>query len=118
MSAIDDHYSSLGSGPIDGPLAKRGYDLAESLYHGGGLDMQHTAGPWELKRHRLHAPQLKSNALLIAAAPDLLAALRAMVEVARYYHNIDECECPDCCGHCLAMRKVDTAIAKATGDDA
>jgi hypothetical protein len=56
-----------------------------------------------------------------AAAPDMLEALKGLRTIAKMYHkgeapgHLDTCECPDCCGHCLAMRKVDAAIAKAEG---
>ena len=63
----------------------------------------------------------EENARLIAAAPELLDALHSLRDIARYYHkgdapgHLDACENPDNCGHCLAMRKVDAAIDKATG---
>ena len=64
------------------------------------------------------------NAALIAAAPEMLEALRALAHIASYYHkgeapgHLDACENPDNCGHCLAMRATNAAIAKAEGRDA
>ena len=98
------------------------------------MKSKHTPGPWEVTHDPKLAPinvsskggpVVASNlyvrdASLIAAAPDLLAALEALKHIATYYHkgeapgHEDACENPDCCGHCLAMRKVDAAIAKAT----
>ena len=46
------------------------------------------------------------NALLIAAAPEMLAALQNVRDARRTGHNADE-----------AWRWVDAAITKATGDD-
>ena len=100
----------------------------------------HTPGPWMVTRDATPEYAYQStifpetdgdriatafgneeNARLIAAAPELLDALHSLRDIARYYHkgdapgHLDACENPDNCGHCLAMRKVDAAIDKATG---
>jgi len=105
-------------------------------------DTKHTRGPWGVKTHRLSDNTrggainvttedgnvvafnvFVRDAALIAAAPDLLAAARAMAEIMPYYHkgeapgHLDACENPDCCGHCKAMRLYRAAIAKATGSE-
>ncbi len=88
---------------------------------------KHTPGPWQWTQHfdptisiykdgfgqiaRLYdssAGTGKANAILIAAAPDLLAALKSIVEVIgnTEYGEIDRK---------LAVKDARAAIAKATG---
>lgn len=51
----------------------------------------------------------------------LANALRSLAHIASYYHkgeapgHLDACENPDNCGHCLAMRKVNAALAMPEG---
>ena len=65
-------------------------------------------------RHAYPTDTQRANARLIAAAPDLLAALEAMVAAARRggdpQVSIDE--------ECDAWQLIDHAIAKAKGEDA
>lgn len=63
-------------------------------------------------------PEALPDGQLMAAAPDLLDALRQLAHIASYYHkgeapgDLDACENPDNCGHCLAMRATRAALAK------
>jgi hypothetical protein len=91
--------------------------------------LEHTPGPWVLL-DSLRGPRIvaddadatpvcdtiggnhqhaKADALLIAAAPDLLAALQEIVA-----DLDDECGNP-VCGDCAPWRRARAAIAKATG---
>ena len=54
---------------------------------------------------------------------ELVAALESFVGVAArvgypslmaYYHDEQQCENPECCAHCCAMKQGREAIAKAT----
>jgi len=83
--------------------------------------MDHTPGPWRIEGPTLKGPKYNlgsvnshkttegaANAALIAAAPDLLEALRAA------YSDIQRCP-----GHTIDMLgRIEAAIAKATGDAA
>jgi len=54
------------------------------------------------------------------AHDELVEALEGLVSIAEMYHkgeaegHLDACENPDNCGHCLAMRKVESALARAS----
>lgn len=64
------------------------------------------------------AMQRAENVKAANGYPDAIAALRAAKEIMRYYHtgedpgNLDECENPDNCGHCLAMRKINEVLGQ------
>lgn len=84
---------------------------------------QHTPGPWqhgtenegyfiangELRPDIAKAIQSEADANLIAAAPDLLEALEAMVKCSQ---SLDLHTCAN------ASQKASSAIAKATGEQA
>jgi hypothetical protein len=95
--------------------------------------MNHTPGPWTSRpahsfSYYIDAPskrelyflgastalpsaEHKANAMLISAAPDLLAACEHVIS--NYGHNAqDDCGCEDC----EYLRPVTQAIAKAKGD--
>lgn len=106
---------------------------------------KHTPGPWEINGRTIEtvaspayvigqaycglgaAPKratADANARLMAAAPELLAALTEVMKIMRYYHtdgrpehasHEDVCTIPDNCGHCIAAKAARMAIAKATG---
>ena len=69
-------------------------------------------------------PTNKANAAFIVQAcnshDELVAATKELLSIARMYHkgeapgHEDACECPDNCGHCLAVRRVVAAIKTAT----
>ena len=98
MSAIDEHWELLEASPDSKGrrIVKRGTD--------GLIDYIIV----DIKRHRLHAPQLESNALLIAAAPDLLAALRDMADCLEV-----EIACGDAFPYTAKLTEARKAIAKA-----
>ena len=95
-------------------------------------EVKHTPGPWQWTQHfdptisiykdgfgtlaRLYdsaAGTGKANARLIAAAPDLLEALKTLVPMLDEWHK----EHPDCVGdkEPHAIKAARAAIAKATG---
>ena len=95
------------------------------------MKTKHTSGPWvACKNHAwgkvadirtesgdtiafcqtLHEP----DARLIAAAPEMLAALEHVKGEIGAWKNEPECNCEDC----VMLRPVYAAIAKATGEDA
>lgn len=94
--------------------------------------VQHTLGPWEIDHTRTvfpagkrglaiavaeqHRPEAPANARLIAAAPELLHALRLMLED----YRTDGCQdhkCKICKRSHNAENAARTAIAKATGEN-
>lgn len=112
------------------------------------MDVKHTPGPWTKVRREIRAEahseaagttiatvedldthdgeEYRANARLIAAAPDLLKALRELMTEHPYdFTRVDECECgeyvdyvpeagePASCRHTRAR----AAIAKATGGE-
>ena len=87
------------------------------------MTTQHTPGPWHrnetygLIMHgkteiaALHSGN-EANARLVVASPDLLAALKVFVDSAPgrpslmdYYHDGSQCEAPESCAHCQAMKQ-------------
>lgn len=62
----------------------------------------------------IHREQRDANAKLIAAAPDMLAALKALLPCT-FCH--DKMDCKGDCGHCTAIKASCAAIAKATGKE-
>jgi hypothetical protein len=36
---------------------------------------------------------------------ELLRTIRAMLSIMAYYHDVDACEMPTNCGHCVAVRR-------------
>lgn len=95
----------------------------------------HTPGPWGCTDTSYHAhdyrltkpdgsplpvnapfndhSEQRANARLIAAAPDLLAALVYAEQILRKSDMAPHCE--DGCGHCDAAKAARAAIAKAKG---
>ena len=71
---------------------------------------KHTPGPWtaEGNRPRKHSHNLSANARLIAAAPDLLEALKAVVSAWEVTGPIEAAERMD-----AAIHAARAAIAKA-----
>ena len=86
---------------------------------------KHTPGP--LSTCGCQGSVWSSNVIafcpLHAAAPEMLEALERIAGVGQigyptllaYYHDINTCEAPDNCEHCLAGGQARTAIRKATG---
>ena len=90
---------------------------------------KHTSGPWTTRESATHVtvtnargdavfhddkriPGVMADARLIAAAPELLEALRGMLELDEDHHQRGHCD-DDVCAEVLKAR---AAIAKATGE--
>lgn len=125
------------SNPIQGPFA------IEDIFGDGGIDIildrplplagnpvliahifsdaDERTGKYDNERGNFTPHQARDTALLFAAAPDLLDALKHMTEECPFECSTDRCECGENgngfdnkgnpCEHIQAMR----AIAKATG---
>ena len=83
---------------------------------------KHTPGPWHWEDSGLWSkwdfvylskgtPEFEANARLIAAAPELLAALRGIIETLGYLEANGGIDAP----HRLALIAARAAIAKAEG---
>jgi hypothetical protein len=86
---------------------------------------EHTPGPSEAQLGGFHddVTVLYHDArdlALIAAAPDMLAALREIVNpgpvgypsVLEYYHDMNTCECPSACAHCVMVNKARAILGR------
>ena len=92
-----------------------GYDCMWSVHTVDGPDGEEIA-----QMHAMHPlthdrdETQEANARLIAAAPEMLAALEHVRGEIGAWKNEPECNCEDC----VMLRPVYAAIAKATGEDA
>lgn len=88
------------------------------------MEAKHTSGPWYIKETAslticsgsdnnwvAHVYWHPANARLIAAAPDLLAALQDIVDAVAITASSEACQCWD-------FSKARAAIAKALGTEA
>lgn len=105
-----------------GPWIAHYYNASMAIRTGWRIETSDRTQIAIIPDHTFVQPYEEANARILAAAPDLLAALTRLVvghpgkaALLDYYHDRANCEAPTICEHCLSVEQARAAIKKAEG---